>query len=200
MSDPNQKGPEGGTELSEEIANKWDPDRLLRLVSKRAGKGSKLDVSTQERYERMLNADFSGVRVFTGEFAEQVTRAHSAEAVTIASTGMILMRGSADMSLATGAGQGLLAHELTHVAQAQPGMHRKASTVGDMTFTQEHEQEAEQVQAQVAGGGGDAGAAEEAAQQKREYIREAVKERVVEMLAEAERVDELRNGDKPYRP
>jgi len=207
MSDSENNGPafdpETGEELSDEIARKWDPDRLLRRVSKRAGKGQRLDLATQAKYEKMLDADFSGVRVYTGQFAQQVTQAHNADAVTIASTGMILMRGAADMSPATGSGQGLLAHELTHVAQAQPGMHRKASSVGDMTFTEEHEQEAEQVQAEVASGGDPASqkqAAASAAKEQKEQIDRAVKERVLEMLAEAERIDEIRNGRKPFRP
>lgn len=205
MSDENPDGPiidpETGETLSDEIARRWDPDRLLRLVSKRAGKGQRLDVGTRAKYEKMLGADFADVRLYTGQFAEEVTSAHNADAVTIASTGMILMRGSADMSPATSAGQGLLAHELTHVAQAQPGMHRKASSVGDMTFTEEHEQEAEQVQAQVASGGGAAQkhAAKSAAKEQQEQVREAVSERVMEMFAEADFVDEIRNGRLPYR-
>lgn len=202
MSDHDQNEPDEGIELSDEIAERWDPERLLRLVSKRAGKGSKLDVTTQARYERMLGADLSRVRLYTGEFAEEVTRAHNAEAVTIASTGMILMGGSPEMSPATGAGEGLLAHELTHVAQAQPGMHRKASSVGDMTFTEEHEREAEQVQAQVSSGseGTQRMDAERAASEEKEQVSKAVRKRVLEMLGEGERVDALRNGRTPYRP
>lgn len=203
-NDPNHTESDGelGGDLSEEIAKKWDPQRLLRFVSKRAGKGSRLDVTTRERYERMLGADFGNVRIYTGQFAEEVTRAHNAEAVTVASTGMILMRGSADMSPLTNAGQGLLAHELTHVAQAQPGMHRKATAGNDMPFTEEHEQEAEQVQAQVAAGENPASqaAAKEGAKEQQEQIAVAVRQRVLEMLAEAERLDEIRNGEPPYRP
>jgi len=192
-----------GVELSDEIAERWDPERLLRLVSKRAGKGSKLDLTTQARYEKRLGADLSKVRIYTGEFAEEVTRAHNAEAVTIASTGMILMGGSPEMSPVTGAGEGLLAHELTHVAQAQPGMHRKASSVGDMTFTEEHEREAEQVQSDVASGHGEPASAHDVGQkaaEQRKQVSGAVRKRVIEMLGEGEWVDELRNGRNPYRP
>ena len=42
-------------------------------------------------------------------FAEEMTRAHSAEALTIGTTGMVLMSGTPDRSMATSDGQALLA-------------------------------------------------------------------------------------------
>ena len=53
---------------------------------------------------------------------------------------MILMGGSPDKSMAQRAGQALLAHELTHVAQATAAACTVAATFdGAMPFTEEHE-------------------------------------------------------------
>jgi hypothetical protein len=191
---------EGEGSLSDEIVSKWDPDKLLRLVAKRAGRGDRLDASTRARYERKLGVDLSDVRVYTGEFAEEVTKAHSAEAVTIGTTGMILMGGSPDKSMATRSGEALLAHELTHVAQAQRGVHRKAS-YGEAAplATEEHEAEAEAAESAAlhgeAEGMSDADKAEEMEKKK-----QAVMDKVLDMFAESARVDLLRNGDWIWRP
>src|SRR5687767_10659006 len=104
-------------ELAEEIASRWDPKRILRLMAHRAGKGEPLDATLRNRYERKLGVDLSHVRVYTGEFAEQLNKAYNADAVTIGNTGMVMMGGSPDKSMATAEGHALLAHELTHVAQ-----------------------------------------------------------------------------------
>ena len=86
--------------LSDAIVRRYDPDRLLQSVSKRAGKGQRLDLATRARYEKRLGVDLSRVRVYTGEFARQVTDAHGADAITVGNTGMIMMSGSADRSMA----------------------------------------------------------------------------------------------------
>src|SRR5688500_5108029 len=96
--------------LSDEIAKKWDPERLLRLVSKSAGRGEKLDHSTRSKFEARLGVDLSRVRIYSGEFAQQMTRQHRAEALTIGNTGMILMSGTSDLSPESTSGQALLAH------------------------------------------------------------------------------------------
>ncbi len=131
------------SELTDELAKKYDPERLLKIIAKRAGRGEALDSTLRNRYERRFGVDLSHVRVFTGEFAEEFNRKRNAYAVTIGSTGMILMGGSPDKSMASASGQALLAHELTHVAQqsrhAGGGLHRKASFDGGMPFAEEHE-------------------------------------------------------------
>lgn len=127
-------------ELARDIARRWDPERLMQLVAARAGKGEQLDHALRERYEKRLGIDLGHVRIYTGTFAEEFNRSRSAEAVTIGGTGMILMGNVADRSMATAAGHALLAHELTHVAQAERGLHRSGK---DMELaTEEHEQEA----------------------------------------------------------
>jgi len=187
-------------QLTDELARKYDPERLLRMMSKRAGKGERLDHTIRNKYERKFGVDLGHVRVYTGEFAEEFNRQRSAYAVTIGSTGMILMGGSADKSMASNAGQALLAHELTHVAQSQRGLHRKASFDGGMPFTEEHEAEAEAVEHEEMDPGASTRAAVNAghalmmAKEALERAVEEVTHRVHEIAAEAARSQMWRNG------
>jgi hypothetical protein len=187
--------------LSDEIVRKWDPSRLLKLVAKRAGRGEKLDETTRARYERKLGVDLGNVRVYTGEFAEEVTKAHRAEAVTIGTTGMILMGGSPSKSMASASGRALLAHELTHVAQEQRSVQRKAS-FGEATplATEANEAEAEAMEAEeladAAGGNLDG----ESPEERQARLTEIVRKRVVDMFAEDERSRLMRNGPESWRP
>jgi hypothetical protein len=177
---------------------------MLAMVSRRAGKGERLDHSIRAKYEKRFGVDLGHVRIYSGEFAEEFNRQRSAYAVTIGSTGMILMGGSPEKSMGSASGQALLAHELTHVAQAQKGLHRKATFSGGMPFSQEHEAEAEAVEQSVAQSGGDHGASTKAATQaageataaKDAMLRavEQIKERVHTMIADAARNQILRNG------
>jgi uncharacterized protein DUF4157 len=192
--------------LSDEIARKWDPERLLKLVAKQAGRGEKLDASTRSKFEQRLGVDLGRVRVYTGEFAQTMTRAHRAQALTIGNTGMILMSGGA---AAEGTeAQALLAHELTHVAQAERGVHRRAD-FGDSPSLSSSAGEAEAEQAadverQSAAGGVAAAAeatqAEEDKKAQADAMEEAVIKRVMELFADDARTYTLRNGQDPYRP
>lgn len=190
-------------DLTDELARKYDPERLLRMVAKRAGKGETLEHSVRHKYEKKFGVDLGHVRVYSGEFAEEFNRKRDAYAVTIGSTGMVLMGGSADRAMGSSSGEALLAHELTHVAQAQRaqggGLHRKASFDGGMPFTEEHEAEAEAVEQSVgaAGAAGAAAGAAGAAAGGGEALKEAiekVKARVLEMAADAARQFAYRNG------
>lgn len=186
--------------LSDEIVRKWDPQRLLGLVAKQAGKGEPLDESTRRRYERKLGVDLGRVRIYTGEFAQEVSKAHRAEAVTIGTTGMVLMGGSPERSMATTAGRALLAHELTHVAQAERGVHRRAAFSEPTPLaTEEHEAEAAAAEAEEhaeAASQGD----EESAEEREQRLFEIVRRRVLDMFSEAERLDLMRNGQDRWRP
>lgn len=202
MSDQDQTEPTAD-QLTDELARKYDPERMLRMVSRRAGKGERLDHSIREKYEKRFGVDLGHVRIYTGEFAEEFNRQRSAYAVTIGSTGMILMGGSPEKSMASASGQALLAHELTHVAQAQKGLHRKASFSGGMPFAEEHEAEAEAVEHSVEASGGShdatnaaakAGAAQVAAKEAMDRAIEQIKQRVQDMAAEAARNQIQRNG------
>lgn len=203
MSDQDNEPTENADELSDELARKYDPERMLRMVSRRAGRGERLEHSIREKYEKRFGVDLGHVRVYTGEFAEEFNRQRGAYAVTIGSTGMILMGGSPEKSMGSTSGQALLAHELTHVAQAKQGVHRKAT--GDMSFAEEHEQEAEAVEAEVEASGGhnlhagtnagaNAASAQVAAKEAMERTVDAIKTRVLEMAADAARNHYYRNG------
>ncbi len=188
-------------ELASEVSSRWDPERLLRMVNRRAGRVDRLDESTRRRYEARLGADLSDVRVYSGEFAAEVAKAHQAEAVTVGATGMILMGGSPGRSMATAAGRALLAHELTHVAQAQEGMHRRASFAEATPLaTEEHELEAQEMEAEELHGVSDTGQDEAARAEAEARVKDAVRRRVIELFSEDERLRRMRNGPEVWRP
>jgi hypothetical protein len=211
----NEEMPETGLQettadqLTDELARKYDPERLLKIIGKRAGKGQSLDVTVRNRYERKFGVDLGHVRVFTGEFAEEFNKQRGSYAVTVGGTGMILMGNSPEKSIASASGQALLAHELTHVAQQQRGLggglHRKA--VMEMPFAEEHEQEADAVEQEehheAMGAAAHAEALGQAQQgadgqggsvEKLKEKIEKIKERVLEMMADAARTQVMRNG------
>ncbi len=200
MADDDQ---DQASELTDELARKYDPERLLRIMSSRAGRGEPLEHSVRARYEKRFGVDLGHVRVYTGEFAEEFNRQRSAYAVTIGSTGMILMGGSPEKSMGSASGQALLAHELTHVAQQARGMHFK-SYGESMPFAAEHEHEAESHEAAVAheesGGGGHGAGGEhgdhghDLSGKKLEEAVEKIKERALELCGEMVRVQTMRNG------
>jgi hypothetical protein len=201
-------------DLSDELAKKYDPERLLKIISKRAGRGEQLEHSVRARYEKKLGVDLSHVRVYSGEFAEEFNRKRNAYAVTVGGTGMVLMGGSPDKAMHSAAGQALLAHELTHVAQAAKGargLHRKAYN-DEMTFGHEHEEGAEQIEDEVmaeelgaamfhadARGADLHGAAKKAAEDGMRRQIEQIKERVIDLAGEAARGQIYRNGSAPRR-
>jgi hypothetical protein len=196
-------------ELARDIAKRWDPDRLLQLVAARAGKGEALDHSLRSRYEQRLGVDLGHVRIYTGEFAEEFNKQRNADAVTIGGTGMILMGGTTDRSMATASGQALLAHELTHVAQAERGLYRAGRGVDMELATEENEAEAHEAEeaemaAQQGGGGSHApGKGDDGSNAKakaKEGMQAEVIERVIDMLGEAMRVTVMRSGPMPRRP
>ena len=90
MSTDDQEPPQGEA-LSDELARKYDPERLLQVVSRRFGRGEALDASIRAKYEKRFGVDLGHVRVVTGEFAEEFNRQRDAYAVTVGGTGMILM-------------------------------------------------------------------------------------------------------------
>jgi hypothetical protein len=174
--------------LSDAIARKYDASRLSKLVVDEAGRGDRLDLHTQSEMAKSVGGgNFNDVRVFRGPLAEAVTRQHRADAVTIANTGMIMMREGPRSNLSSPQGKALLAHELTHVRQAKEGLH--FALEGGAGQDAPHEQEAEHVEAQVHaqanGAGGDKGGEGGG---KKGVDREAVIARVMELFEEHERV------------
>src|SRR5687767_7746677 len=99
--------------LEQVLTARWDPGKLsgfLRASSR--SKGQSLDYGQRSRFEERLGVDLGHVKIYSGELAEEITRAHNAEALTIGDTGMVLMRQSSSFAPGTAAGQALLAHEL----------------------------------------------------------------------------------------
>ena len=139
---------EGKPTLDEEIVRRYSRDRLSRISLRGAGGGSAVDHGVRSRMEDRLGVDLSHARVIRGPLAEEITSRHSADAVTIANTGMILVRESPRSAPGTTSFNQLLAHELTHVAQAQKGMQFARQHGGD---DGEHEQEARGEEAEEGG-------------------------------------------------
>lgn len=86
--------------------------------------GHPLEPGARARFESALGRDFSGVRVHTDARAAQSARAVDAAAYTV---GQDLVFAAGRFEPHSAAGRGLLAHELTHVAQspgAGAGHHR----------------------------------------------------------------------------
>ena len=208
--DPNEPQETSADDLTDELAKKYDPSRLLKIVSRRAGRGEALEHSVRQKYEKRFGVDLGHVRVYTGEFAEEFNRQRNAYAVTVGSTGMILMGNSPEKSMGSASGQALLAHELTHVAQQAKGLHRKATFEDAMPFAEEHEHEADMVEdavhAEELGGmpgkiGGQdtglaamTGQARMEAQKKLSETTQKIKDRVIELMGDMARNQMMRNG------
>lgn len=193
------KAGDGGVDLSEELTRRYDPERLSKMVATKAGKGQRLDLLTRQKYEKRLGVDLSRVRLITGPMAEEFTAKQGAEAVTVGASGMIMMRGSSKFA-GGAAGESLLAHELTHVAQATHGFHKKASS--SPLGSSESEAEAEEHEAQVleeeGGGAGGAAPAAKSGQgdeaSKKDARRHQLTEMVLALLAEDDRIQRQRSG------
>jgi len=180
------------------LESRWDPAKLSSLVRAQAGtRGQKLDMSQRTRFERRLGVDLGDVRVFSGELAEEITRAHNADALTVGDTGMVIMGGSAKYAPGGAMGTSLLAHELTHVAQARPSAISRKGVEAELAEEDEAEEEAEEHEAEVL--------AEETGQaapepsddkhdKKEEERRAALVELVKELYEEDMRVTQMRLG------
>ncbi len=114
---------ESAVRLSKEMAEKYDPSRLSQLILRDAGRSEPLDLHTRSRMEQTLGGNFSNVRIIRGPLAEEITSRYRADAVTVSSTELILVREGWQSNFQSAEGMGLLAHELTHVQQGQRGLH-----------------------------------------------------------------------------
>jgi len=97
------RGPPATTDISFE-----------QTLSSTKGTGSALPEPTRNFMESRFNADFSNVRIHTGHTAETMSRSINAQAFT---HGSDIYFNSGKFSPGSGAGQLLLAHELTHTIQ-----------------------------------------------------------------------------------
>lgn len=83
------------------------------------GPGQPLDGITRRTFESRFGHDFSGVRVHADDRAAEAARSLNAEAYA---SGHHLVFGRGRYNPVTQQGQGLLAHELTHVVQQRSGL------------------------------------------------------------------------------
>ncbi|MCS7061544.1 MAG: DUF4157 domain-containing protein [Anaerolineae bacterium] len=109
-------GPEGGEAGAD----------IERELAASKGAGAPLPPDTRAMMENRLGADFSGVRVHTGAQANALNRQLGAQAFT---HGADIYVDEGKYNPRSSAGQRLLAHELTHVAQQQaaPSLRRLMS-------------------------------------------------------------------------
>jgi Domain of unknown function (DUF4157) len=100
---------------------------IARAIDEQRGRGRELDTEARATLESGLGEDFSDVRIHDDAEAHELSRAVSAEAFT---TGSDVFFQTGKYDPASSAGQKLLAHELTHVAQQ-----RGARPTSDMTVS-----------------------------------------------------------------
>lgn len=93
-------------------------------LSSSKGSGSPMPNDTRQFMEGRFNADFSGVRIHTGSYAENLSGSIHAQAFT---HGNDIYFNSGKYNPSTGSGGTLLAHELTHTIQ-QGASHANNST------------------------------------------------------------------------
>ncbi len=128
---PLQRQGEGPFELDEETAARINQER---------GGGQPLESGLGQQMGAALQSDLSGVRVHTSPAADQLSRQLSATAFT---TGQDIFFRQGAYEPQSGAGQELIAHEVTHVLQQSSG---QVSSSGPMTVNapgDRHEREAE---------------------------------------------------------
>jgi Domain of unknown function (DUF4157) len=109
--------------------------------------GQPLDPATRAFMEPRFGHDFSGVRIHADGSAAESARVVNAKAYTV---GREIVFAAGQFQPGTRAGQQLLAHELTHVAQQAPG---QSSPAGVSSPSDHAEHEAEFVAAAIMTGG-----------------------------------------------
>lgn len=128
---------ERGNNFVQRVANegKGRQGRLVGLpqqamvdeVLQRKGTGNELGGSARENLESHFGADLSAVRVHTDGEAAELNRELNAQAFTV---GNDVFMGEGKFDPTSSEGQGLLAHELTHVGQqtgfGQQGVQRES--------------------------------------------------------------------------
>jgi hypothetical protein len=178
-------------EMAKEVQRRYDPARLSRIEASAAGRAEKLDDQTRTAMERRLGTRFHDVRIVRGAFADRVTRRHRADAVTIGSSGLILLRDTPRTNMRTPEGKALLAHELTHVRQAQRGMHFAKEQGSEGAA---HEREAERMERTVLRDSKDAQRGTQDVGPTKEELRERAVQRTLEKWEEVQRVEFDRRG------
>jgi hypothetical protein len=100
-----QRSGAGPTELDDDTAS---------AINSRRGAGHELDGGIAQKAGGVMGQDFSGVKVHTDSTADNLSRQLGAKAFT---TGNDIFFRSGQYDPASGSGQQLISHELTHVVQ-----------------------------------------------------------------------------------
>ncbi|NTV83229.1 MAG: DUF4157 domain-containing protein, partial [Bacteroidales bacterium] len=111
-------------------AGRGPPGNMMNFeqnLNSSRGYGTPLPGTTREFMQNRFNADFSGVRIHTGSYAERMSNTIHAQAFT---HGQDIYFNSGKYSPHTEAGGTLLAHELTHTIQQ--GAVKTNSSSGDI--------------------------------------------------------------------
>ena len=101
-------------QLKGAIANKAISAELESSLNRAKSGGQALDANLQRSMGSAMGADFSGVNIHTDSQSDRLNRALQAKAFT---TGNHIFFKSGEYNPSSQGGQGLIAHELTHVMQ-----------------------------------------------------------------------------------
>jgi hypothetical protein len=112
---------EGGLLQTKELSGQTQqvPPQVAANINSLRGSGQPLTRSARAFFEPRFGVDFSGVQVHADAQAFELTRSLNARAFTV---GRDMVFGTGEYSPETTSGRNLLAHELTHVMQQNPGM------------------------------------------------------------------------------
>ena len=121
-------------------------DATSERINRERGGGQALDQTAQRDLGQAMGADFSGVRVHSGEQSDQLNQQLGAKAFT---TGQDVFFRSGAYQPSASEGQQLLAHELTHVVQQGAGRVQRSSGMSVTAAGDAYEQEADQVAQQA---------------------------------------------------
>ena len=113
-------------------------ESLSSSIQNSRGNGSSLDSNTQSFMESRFGADFNSVKIHTGGESVQMNRELNAQAFTVGSD-VYFNEGKYEPH--SSEGKQLLAHELTHVVQQNPGVNKKENFIPSYTpkVRQKHE-------------------------------------------------------------
>ena len=121
-----RKGPAGGGTLDEETASQ---------IQSKQGQGQKIERTIARKAGRVMGQDFSHVNIHTDPQADQLNEQLGAKAFT---TGRDIFFRQGEYNPASGEGQKLISHELTHVAQQ--GGHSQGGVQTKMTVNDPNDQ------------------------------------------------------------
>src|SRR6185295_8434198 len=101
-------------------------DAISDKINSTKGNGRTLDTDTKDFMESRFGADFSGIKIHTGNEAAQMSRDIQAKAFT---TGHDIYFNEGQYQPHSSEGKNLLAHELTHTLQQSGIIQRQISPV-----------------------------------------------------------------------